>query len=331
MNADNAGLDPVHRLRRLRRSPALRRLVREHALTADHLIRPLFVREGERVREPIAAMPGQCRLSVDRAVEEAVATWEAGVPAVVLFGVVERKDAAGSGAADPNGPVQRAVRAMKAAAPELAIMTDVCLCAYTDHGHCGVLGEDGVDNDATLPLLAAAAASHAEAGADVVAPSAMMDGQVEAIREELDAQGHAGVAILAYAAKYASAYYGPFREAAGSAPRSGDRRGYQMDPPNVREALREVAADVEQGADMVMVKPALAYMDVVRAVREMTNLPLAAYNVSGEYAMVKAAAERGWIDERAVVLETLTGLRRAGADMIITYHACEVARWLSES
>ncbi|HSV73509.1 MAG TPA: porphobilinogen synthase [Chthonomonadales bacterium] len=330
MNADAAGLDPAHRLRRLRRSPALRRLVREHRLSADCLIRPLFVRAGERVREPIAAMPGQFRLSADRAVEEGLATWTTGVPGVLLFGVADPGDGRPTAASDPNGPVQRAIRALKAAVPELAVVTDVCLCAYTGHGHCGVLEDGEVDNDATLPLLAEMAVSHAEAGADVVAPSAMMDGQVGTIREALDEAGYGRVAIMAYAAKYASAYYGPFREAAGSAPRSGDRRSYQMDPSNVREALREIVADEEQGADIVMVKPALAYMDVLRAAREITDLPIAAYSVSGEYCMVKAAAERGWLDERAVVLETLTGLRRAGADIVITYHACEVARWLSE-
>ena len=322
---------PSHRLRRMRRSPGLRTLVRETEVRVQGLVYPLFVRSGRGLREPIGAMPGQCRLSVDQLAAEARDVRAAGLQAVLLFGIEDEKDDRGAGSANPDGIVQRAIREIKAAAPELVVMTDVCLCAYMEHGHCGILRDGTVDNDATLPLLAAMAVSHAEAGADVVAPSAMMDGQIAALRQGLDQAGRTDAAIMAYAAKYASAFYGPFREAAGSAPQFGDRRSYQMDPGNLREAVREIRADVEQGADIVMVKPALAYMDVIRAAREATDLPVAAYNVSGEYSMVKAAAAQGWIDERALVLETLTAFRRAGADLIITYHAKEAARWLTGS
>ncbi len=323
--------DPSHRLRRMRRSPGLRNLLRETEVRVEGLIYPLFVRSGQGVNEPIGAMPGQSRLSVDLLADQAKEIRAAGLQSVLLFGIADEKDALGGGSADPDGIVQRAIREIKSAAPELVVMTDVCLCAYMEHGHCGILRDGAVDNDATLPLLAAMAVSHAQAGADVVAPSAMMDGQIAALRQGLDQAGLTDTGIMAYAAKYASAFYGPFREAAGSAPQFGDRRSYQMDPGNLREAVREILSDVEQGADIVMVKPALAYMDVIRAAREVTDLPVAAYNVSGEYSMVKAAAAQGWIDERALVLETLTSFRRAGADLIITYHAKEAARWLTGS
>ena len=316
------------RPRRLRRSEARRRLVRETVLTPDDLVMPYFVIPGRRRREPVPSMPGVERLTVDELVREAAALFRLGVPGVILFGLPSRKDATGSEAWSGSGAVQQGVRALKRAVPALVVMTDVCLCEYTHHGHCGVFHGGEVDNDATLPLLAKAALSHARAGADLVAPSDMMDGRVRAIRRALDRAGFARTGILAYAAKYASGFYGPFREAAGSTPRSGDRRGYQMDPPNAREAMREIALDLEEGADAVMVKPALAYMDVIRMARERFDAPLAAYNVSGEYAMVKAAAARGWLDERRVVLEILTGLKRAGADFILTYHAKDAARWL---
>ena len=322
-------LCPDHRLRRNRRTATLRRLVREHDVSPRNFIYPLFVREGAGTKEEIGAMPGQYRYSVDLLADEVREIAQLGIPAVLLFGLPDAKDAHGTASADPAGVVQSAIRACKQACPDLAVITDVCLCAYTDHGHCGVVRKDVVDNDATLPLLAKMAVSHAQAGADVVAPSAMMDGQVQAIREGLDDARLESTSIMGYSAKFASAFYGPFREAADSAPQFGDRRSYQMDPPNIREALREVQADVEQGADFVMVKPGLAYMDVVRAVRESFDLPVAVYNVSGEYSMVKAAAERGWIDEKALTLELLTGFRRAGADLIITYHAKEAARWLA--
>jgi porphobilinogen synthase len=320
---------PAVRPRRLRASEAMRGLVRETEWGPEHLIQPLFVVPGRGVRAPIASLPGQFHLSPDQAVAEAKAVRADGVRAVLLFGQPEAgaKDALGSGAWSPDGAVQRAVAEIKAAVPELLVITDVCLCAYTDHGHCGLAGPDGVDNDATLPLLARTALSHAQAGADVVAPSDMMDGRVGAIRAALDAEGFSRVAVLAYAAKYASAFYGPFREAENSAPAFGDRRGYQMDPANLREALREVALDVAEGADLVMVKPALAYLDVIAAVRAAFAVPVVAYNVSGEYAMVKAAAERGWVDERAVAEEMLTAIRRAGADAVITYWARDAARW----
>ncbi len=320
---------PKVRPRRLRRTEALRRMVRETRLSADNFIYPLFVRPGHDVREEIPSMPGQYRLSLDRLPEEAEAVARLGIPAVLLFGLPGHKDDEGSEAYAEEGIVQEAVRLLKRTVPELTVITDVCLCAYTAHGHCGIVREGTVDNDATLPLLGRVAVSHAAAGADVVAPSAMMDGQVGAIRQALDEAGFPEVAILAYAAKYASAFYGPFRDAADSAPHFGDRSGYQMDPPNVREALQEIRLDLEEGADIVMVKPALAYLDIIAHARRAFDVPIAAYNVSGEYAMVKAAALRGWLDERRVALEMLTAIRRAGADLIITYFACDAARWLA--
>ena len=320
------------RTRRLRASEALRGLVRETRVDPACFIYPLFVVEGRGVREPIASMPGQFRLSTDMLAAEAADLRDLGVRAVLLFGVPDRKDADGSGAWLADGITQRAIEALKLADPSLAVVADVCLCEYTDHGHCGPLNARGeVENDAAIELLARTSVSLAEAGVDMVAPSDMMDGRVGAIREALDETGFAQLPIMAYSAKYASAFYGPFREAADSAPQFGDRRGYQMDPPNVREAVREAAIDIEERADIVMVKPALAYLDVVRAVRDSTELPVAAYNVSGEYAMLKAAAAQGWIDEQRVMMETLTGIRRAGADIVITYHAKEAARWLRQA
>jgi porphobilinogen synthase len=320
---------PQTRLRRLRRTPVLRDLVRETELSSARLIAPLFVAAGLDGRAPVAGMPGVERLSLSQAVDEAGELAALGVPGVVLFGIPADKDDEGSGAWDDEGVVQLAVRAIKKAHPDLLVITDVCLCEYTTHGHCGVLGPDrSVDNDASVELLVRAALSHARAGADIVAPSDMMDGRVGAIRRELDADGFADVALIAYAAKFASAFYGPFREAAGCAPSFGDRRAYQMDPGNPREAVREALLDEDEGADVLMVKPALAYLDVIAAIRSASRLPLAAYNVSGEYAMVKAAAAAGAIDERSVVLETLTAIRRAGADIIITYHAKDAAKWL---
>jgi porphobilinogen synthase len=319
------------RTRRTRRSEALRGLVRETRLDPASFIYPLFVTHGADLRQPIESMPGQYRLSVDQLAVEASELRSLGVRAVLLFGLPASKDATGSEGYAASGVVQQATRVLKAADPELAVIADICLCEYTDHGHCGVLNPDGeVDNDGSLELLSRMAVSMAEAGVDVVAPSDMMDGRVGAIREALDGDGFESLAIMAYSAKYASAFYGPFREAVDSAPQFGDRLGYQMDPPNVREALREVAADAQEQADIVMVKPALAYLDVIRAVRESTELPVAAYNVSGEYAMLKAAAANGWLDERGAILETLTAIRRAGADITITYHAKEAARWLNE-
>src|SRR5271165_1710904 len=329
---------PNTRMRRLRASASLRGLVRETDLRAGQLVLPLFVSEAlstgggvPAASEPIATMPGVSRLSIDAAVAEAGEAAALGVAAVMLFGVPLEKDDQGSGAWDAEGVVQLATRAIKQAHPDLLVITDVCLCEYTTHGHCGVLDmAGGVENDATVELIARSAVSHVRAGADMVAPSDMMDGRVGAVREELDAEGHADVPILAYSAKFASAFYGPFREAADSTPAFGDRRGYQMDPANGREAVREALLDVQEGADMVMVKPALAYGDLIRAVKRATRLPVAAYNVSGEYAMVKAAAQAGYIDERSAVLEILTSLRRAGADTIITYHSKDAARWLAE-
>ena len=319
------------RTRRTRGSAAMRALVRETRLDPAQFIYPLFVTHGRGVREPISSMPGQARISVDLLAAEARELRSLGIRAVLLFGIPEAKDAVGSEGYAVDGIVQQATRALKDADPELLVVGDVCLCEYTDHGHCGLLTPRGeVENDASLELLARAAVSLADAGADLIAPSDMMDGRVGAIRQALDDAGHLALQIMAYSAKYASAFYGPFREAADSTPAFGDRRGYQMDPANSREALREVAADIAEQADIVMVKPALAYLDVIRAVREATTLPVAAYNVSGEYAMVKAAAAQGWLDERAIVLETLTSIRRAGADIVITYHAKEAARWLSE-
>jgi porphobilinogen synthase len=322
---------PQTRLRRLRSSPSLRGLVRETDLRAGQLILPLFVAEDAPPREPIATLPSVERLSISALLDEAHEVAALGVAAVMLFGIPAAKDPEGSGAWDQEGVVQTAVRALKQALPELLVITDVCLCEYTDHGHCGVLRDDDtVDNDASVELLARVAVSHARAGADLLAPSDMMDGRVGAIRSALDDEGFADTPILAYSAKFASAFYGPFRDAAGSAPAFGDRRGYQLDPANGREAVREALLDVAEGADMVMVKPALAYGDLIRAVKRATRLPVAAYNVSGEYAMVKAAAAAGYLDERAAVLEILTSLRRAGADVILTYHAKDAAQWLAE-
>lgn len=323
--------DIVQRSRRLRKSPGLRRMVRETAVSVDDLIYPMFVANGERFVRPISSMPGHAQRSVDMLGEELDELGTLRIPAVLLFGIPHTKDETGSGAWDAQGPVQRAARAIKQHSPDTVVIADVCLCEYTSHGHCGTLSSAGdVLNDETLELLARSAVSFAEAGADIVAPSAMMDGQVGAIREALDAAGHQSVSILAYAAKFASAYYGPFREAAESTPKFGDRRSYQMDPANSREAMREVALDVQEGADMLMVKPAGPYLDIIRQVRDTHDLPLAAYQVSGEYAMLKAAAQNGWIDERRAALESLIGIKRAGADLIITYHAKEAARWLAE-
>lgn len=324
------GAFPQVRPRRLRESATLRRMVRETRLSPDQLILPLFAITGSDVEHPIDALPGQSRQSADVLALRARAAFDAGIPAVLLFGIPDHKDATGSGASQPDGVVQSAVRAIKDAAPDMVVITDVCLCGYTDHGHCGVLVDGRVDNDASLEHIAQTAVSHAAAGADVVAPSDMMDGRVGAIRAALDAEGRTSTSVLSYAVKYASAFYGPFREAAGSAPGFGDRRGYQMDPANIREALREVAQDEAEGADMVMVKPAATYLDVIHAVRGATKLPLAAYHVSGEFAMLKAAADRGWLDERDAALETLTAISRAGADLVITYFAEDVARWLAE-
>ncbi len=303
-------------------------MVRETELSARHLVQPLFARPGEGVREPVDSMPGVERLSINELVGEAGELLAAGIGAVLLFGVPSEKDELGSGAYDSEGIVQMAVRALKDAHPDLVVFTDVCMCEYTSHGHCGFVRGGSVDNDITVELLAKTAISHAEAGADVVAPSDMMDGRIGAIRHQLDEEGHPDVAIMAYSAKFASAFYGPFREAADSTPAYGDRRGYQMDPANGREALREVALDVEEGADLVMIKPAVAYLDLIARSRDRFELPIAAYHVSGEYSMLKAAAANGWIDERAAALETLTSIRRAGADLIFTYYAKEAAGWL---
>ncbi len=321
---------PIHRPRRLRRTEALRGLVRETALSARSLVYPLFVCPGTKVQDEIRSMPGHFRWSVELAVEECQRAYDLGIPAVILFGIPEKKDEAGSGAYDPEGIVQRAIRAVKEARPDLLVIGDVCLCEYTSHGHCGVLspGRREVENDPTLELLAKTALRQAEAGADIVAPSDMMDGRVARIRRELDAHGFNQTAILAYAAKYASAFYGPFREAADSAPQFGDRKAYQMDPANQREALREIALDIEEGADIVMVKPALPFLDVLALARREFDVPLAAYQVSGEFSMVAAAAERGWIDRERILMESLISIRRAGADFILTYFAKEAARLL---
>lgn len=315
----------LYRGRRLRRTPALRALVAETRLSVDQLVAPLFVCEGQNVLDPIPSMPGHARRSPDLAAAEAASLASLGVRAVLLFGVPAWKDAQGSGAWDDQGPVALAIRQIKAITPSMVVWADVCLCEYTDHGHCGVLDGDDVDNDATLPLLAQASLTYARAGADVIAPSDMMDGRVAEIRSALDAAGFTDRAIASYAVKYASAFYGPFREAAGSTPRHGDRRGYQMDPPNVREAIREALADVEEGADMVMVKPGLPYLDVIRAVRESVTVPVVAYQVSGEFSMLHAAAERGWLDLDRAMVETTLALRRAGADIVITYFAAQIA------
>ena len=327
--ARQSGLDLRHRPRRLRRSAALRSLVRETRLSPDNFIYPLFAVTGEGRRKEVGSMPGVFQLSVDELVKEAAAARADGVPGVLLFGLPDSKDASGSAAADPEGPVQSAVRALKREVPGLLVVTDVCLCEYTSHGHCGVLDGEEILNDATVDELARTALSHAAAGADIVAPSDMMDGRVGRIRDVLDAGGFAHVAIMSYAAKYCSAFYGPFREAAESAPAFGDRRSHQMDPANVEEALREVALDLDEGADIVMVKPAVPYLDVIARVKEEFGVPVAAYHVSGEYAMLKAAGRNGWIDEPRAMLETLTSIRRAGADIIITYYARDAARALA--
>jgi porphobilinogen synthase len=327
----SAGRFPAYRPRRLRRTDALRRLVRETRVSVDQLVQPLFVVPGRGVERPVGSMPGVSQLSVDRTAEECRRLADLGVTAVILFGIPEQKDARGSGATDPNGIIPSALRAIREAAPGLLLITDVCLCEYTDHGHCGVVRDGDVDNDPTLELLAAEALAHARAGADLVAPSDMMDGRVAAIRRTLDGAGFAHLPIMSYAAKFASAFYGPFREAAESAPQFGNRRSYQMDPANGDEALREVALDLDEGADIVMVKPAMPCLDVVRRVKERFGYPVAAYQVSGEYAMVKAAAARGWLDERQVIEESLLAIRRAGADIIITYFARDVARGLGRA
>jgi porphobilinogen synthase len=322
---------PEYRPRRVRRTDNLRRMVRETQLAVDDFIYPLFVCPGKKVRKPVVSMPGVFNLSVDEAVTEARKTADAGVPAIILFGLPSKKDAVGSEAWDDNGVVQKACREIKKARPELVVVIDACFCEYTSHGHCGVLTERGeVDNDATLDNLGRAARSYARAGCDIVAPSGMMDGMVGFIRDSLDEEGFDQTAILAYSAKYASGYYGPFRDAADSAPQFGDRKAYQMDPANSMEAIREISLDVEEGADIIMVKPALAYLDIIAHAREEFELPLAAYNVSGEYAMLKAAGERGWIDYDRVMMETLTAIKRAGADMILSYHALEAAALLAK-
>jgi len=321
---------PATRLRRLRRTPQLRRLTRETDLSVAHLVLPLFVHAKRSAKEPIASMPGQYRWGLDLLPALAREVESLGIPAVMVFGLPERKDDQGSEAYSPDGIVQKAVRTLKDAAPSLLVLTDTCLDEYTTHGHCGVVRDGQVDNDATLEVLSQIALSQARAGADMVAPSDMMDGRVQAIRQALDANGMEQVGIMAYSAKYASAFYGPFREAADCAPQFGDRKSYQMDPGNRREAMREVALDVDEGADIIMVKPALPYLDIIREVRDAIDAPVAAFNVSGEYAMLKAAAEQGWLDEESSVREVLTSIRRAGADIILTYHACEAARWLHE-
>ncbi len=322
---------PQLRSRRLRRTEALRALFRENQVDIGDLVYPLFVVEGRGIKQQIPSMPNIFHFSVDQLPREVEEIARLTIPAIILFGIPEYKDEAGSSAYHPEGIIQQAIRTIKQSVPELLVVTDVCLCEYTSHGHCGVVVDGYVDNDQTLPLLAKTALSHVEAGADIVAPSDMMDGRVKAIRETLDKEGFQHIPILSYAAKYASAFYGPFREAAESAPQFGDRRSYQMDPPNIREALREVEQDIAEGADIIMVKPALAYLDVIRQVRNTFNYPLAAYSVSGEYAMVKAAAQQGWLDEKQTVLEILTAIKRAGADIIITYYAKEVAQWLQDA
>ncbi|HSL94557.1 MAG TPA: porphobilinogen synthase [Thermoleophilia bacterium] len=319
---------PSYRMRRLRRTPTVRRMLRETTLSPDDLIYPLFVIHGENVNNPIASMPGCAQLSIGNLLAEVREVARLGIPAVLLFGIPAHKDSAATAAYDPEGIVQLAVKAIKDETPDLLVITDVCLCEYMDHGHCGVVQDGEVLNDVTLELLSKMAITHAEAGADVVAPSDMMDGRVAAIRNALDDEGLVDAAIMAYSAKFASAFYGPFRDAAESAPAFGDRKTYQMDPPNGEEAVREVLLDIEEGADIVMVKPALPYLDVIRAVKQETRFPLAAYSVSGEYAMLKAAAEKGWLDEERCVLEAMTGIKRAGADLIITYWAKDLVRWL---
>ena len=319
---------PINRPRRLRISETMRRLVRETHLRADDLIQPLFVVPGQKIRREISSMPGQYHLSVDQIVAEAARIFDAGVPGIILFGITDTKDDVGSMAYNDDAEVQQAVRAIKQAVPKLLVITDVCLCEYTSHGHCGAISNGTVDNDATLKLLAKTAVSHAKAGADIVAPSDMMDGRVGAIRAALDREGFSNTAILSYAVKYASGYYGPFRDAVGSAPQFGDRNGYQMDPANAEEALREAKMDLDEGADMIMVKPGVAYLDILTKVKQAFNRVTAAYQVSGEYAMIEAAAQKNWIDRRRVVMETLVSFKRAGADFILTYYATEVAGWL---
>ena len=321
---------PRARLRRLRQMPALRDMVQETRLSVSDLVYPLFVTHGRNVRAEIDPMPDTYQLSLDHLISEIGGIAELGIPAVLLFGIPETKNAEGTEAYEPSGIVQEAIRVIKQTAPELLVITDVCLCDYTDHGHCGVIEDGAVDNDRTLELLARTAVSHVDAGSDIVAPSAMMDGQVDAIRTALDGSGRVHTPIMAYSAKYASSFYGPFRVAAESAPSFGDRRGYQLDPPNARQALQEIEQDIDEGADIVMVKPALAYLDVIARARQAFSCPIAAYNVSGEYSMVKAAAQNEWLDGRQVTLEILTAIKRAGADLIISYHAKEVARWLAD-
>ncbi len=322
---------PEHRPRRLRRNEGIRRMVRETKLSVDDLIYPLFAAAGKGIRKEIGSMPGVFQLSVENLVKEVREVRDLGIPAILLFGIPARKDPVGSDACSDNGIIQTAVRAIKDAVPDIQVITDVCFCEYTDHGHCGILAPDGdVDNDATLDILARSAVTHARAGADVVAPSDMMDGRVAAIRGALDEEGYAGIPILSYAAKYASGFYGPFRDAAESAPQFGDRRSYQMDPPNAREALREVALDIQEGADIVMVKPALAYLDVICRIRDAFDVPVAAYNVSGEYSIVKAGERLGWVDGGRVMMEILVSIKRAGADLILTYAAREAAKALAE-
>ncbi len=321
---------PYYRPRRLRRNENIRRMVRETQLSVNDFIYPLFVVEGKQVKNPIPSMPGNFQLSIDLLVEEVKEVHQLGIPAIILFGIPEHKDEVGSDSMSDEGIIQRAIRAIKEAVPEMYVITDVCFCEYTSHGHCGVVTDGDVDNDATLENLQRQVITHAKAGADMVAPSGMMDGMVGAIREALDDNGFEKIPIMSYAAKYASAFYGPFRDAAESAPQFGDRRTYQMDPANAREALYEVDLDVEEGADIIMVKPALPYLDIIRRVRDRVDLPVAAYNVSGEFSMVKAAAQLGWIDEKRVALEMLTSIKRAGADIILTYYAKDAARWLAE-
>ena len=321
---------PIYRPRRLRKTEGLRRMVRETTLAVDDLILPLFVTFGKGKKQPIASMPGHFQLSVDKLKEEAAEITGLGIPAVILFGIPEVKDETGTSAVDPAGPVQEAIKFLKDAHPELTVITDVCMCEYTSHGHCGAIKDKHVDNDTTLELLAAEALSHARAGADMVGPSDMMDGRVAAIRRTLDANNFSDIPIMSYAAKYSSAFYGPFRDAAESVPQFGDRRSYQMDPPNSDEALREVALDIEEGADIVMVKPALPYLDIIRRIKDSTGYPVAAYNVSGEFSMIKAAALKGWIDGTAAMMESLVSIKRAGADIILTYFAKEAAKVLTK-
>ena len=321
---------PDTRLRRLREQPAIRSMIRETRLTTSSFVYPMFIRHGSGIKETIDPMPGCYHISLDLLAEEAQEVYDLGIPAVLLFGLPADKDPLGTEAYDPEGIIQEAIRIIKKATPDLMVIGDVCLCEYTDHGHCGIINENQIDNDQTLDLLGKTGLAQIQAGADMVAPSAMMDGQVRAIRETLDASGYSNSPIMGYAAKYASSFYGPFRVAADSTPQFGDRRTYQMDPANVRMAMREIETDISEGADIVMVKPALAYLDVIRQARDRFDLPLAAYNVSGEYSLVKAASKMGWVDEKPITMELLTAIQRAGADIIISYHAKEVAKWLQE-